>query len=494
MRSHSDLAGQVGTMTTRARIGSVVGSKARVATTAGLGVLALLLSACVSTDVGPINIATPRLSPPQPQYVPDSTDDGSVVIAVSISGGGTRAAAFGYGVLRGIDAFASGRAAGSRTRIDDIRIISGTSGGAVTAAYLAYKGHGYKDLRERFLLADAEQDMHTDKYSPLNWMRVYEGGANDRSTFANWLDRNVFEGSRYIAYHRQGAPLVWINASDVYAGTPFIFAEQTFAALCSDLDAVRIADAVAASAAFPVAFTPVVVSTASTRPRCGYSPPDWLTKAIADPGASFRLKSFARAMLAYQNDSGMKYVKLLDGGITDNIGVSAFSLERAAAPTPHGPLSAREAVRLKTFVYIVADAGVRTEGRWDETLAGPKFPQMIDAVTNAGIRSAVRNELDALRMAVATWRDQVTAWRCGLSAEQVRRLRGSLAGWNCRDVEMTVEVLTFADLPPAQHGRLERVSTRFKLTPDEVDLTIEAGTQALNANVRLTNALGRRRR
>ena len=453
--------------------------------------LVLCLPACATANVGPINVASSSAAPERPQYLPDPTDDGSVVVALSISGGGTRAAAFGYGVLSALDDIVVDTRAGRRTLVDEIRMVSGTSGGAVTAAYLGYKGRGYVDLRERFLLADAEKELHTNKLSPVNWMRIYEGGVNDRSTFANWLDRNVFDGMIYGAFRRKGAPLVWISASDIYNGTPFVFATQTFAALCSDLDSVRIADAVAASAAFPVVFTPVVVSTARTRRPCGYQRPAWLNKAVADPEASLRLKSFARTMLVYQDDPDVEYVKLLDGGLTDNIGVTGFSLERAAATTPHSPLSAREAVRLRRFVYLVADAGVRTEGKWVGSLRGPKFPRMLEAIANAGIRSSVRDEFDALTLATKTWHDDLVAWRCGLSSTDVRRHRGGLAGWNCRDVEMIVEVLSFSDLPAAKRARLNEIPTRLKLSPDEVDLAIGAGVEALKANPRLQEAFAR---
>src|SRR5690606_3193091 len=161
----------------------------------------------------------------------------------------------------------------------------------------------------------------------------------------------------------------------------------TFAALCSDLDKVKLADAVAASAAFPVVFKPVVVSTASTAPKCGYRQPEWLKRAITDPAASVRLKAYARSLRTYQDNPHVDYIKLLDGGLTDNIGITGFAMERAAAKAPHGPLSPAEAVKLRNFVFIVVDSSVDTQGDWVKTIAGPKLPQLTSAISNAGIRS-----------------------------------------------------------------------------------------------------------
>jgi len=448
----------------------------------------MALSACATADVGPINTHVVDAGRASPEFVPDPADDGSMVVGLAISGGGTRAAAFGYGVLSGLDGTVVDTYPKRRTAADDIRMISGTSGGAVPAAYFGLKGSGYVDLRERFLLADAEKELNLSKYSPANLVRIYEGGANDRSTFAAWLNDNVFDGATYSDFRRPGAPIVWINASDIYNGTPFDFSYDTFAALCSDLDKMRLADAVAASAAFPVVFKPLVVSTASTAPKCNYRQPEWLTRALADPAASIRLKAYARSLQTYQNNPAIDYIKLLDGGLTDNIGVTGFSMERAAAKTPHGPLSAAEAVKLKNFVFIVVDSSVETRGDWVKTLKGPKLPQMTAAVSNAGIRSSVRDEFDALTLSVELWRRQLVAWRCGLPRETVLQLRGTLAGWDCRDVSFVVEDVTFEDFPPEERARLNAIETRLKLPADQVDLLISAGREAVQSNMRLQQA------
>ena len=446
---------------------------------------ALAVSACATADVGPINTHVAEAGRSSPEFVPDPSDDGSTVIGVAFSGGGMRAAAFGYGVLRGLDEVVVDRHPKRRTAVDDIRMISGTSGGAVPAAYFGLRGKGYVDLRERFLLKDAEKELHLSKFSPANWVRVHDGGANDRSTFAAWLNENVFDGATYSALRRPGAPIVWINASDIYNGTPFDFSHDTFAALCSDLDKVRLADAVAASAAFPVVFKPLVVSTAATAPKCNYRQPEWLTRALADPAASVRLKAYARSLETYQNNPDVDYIKLLDGGLTDNIGVTGISMVRAAAETPYGPLSAAEAVKLHNFVFIVVDSSVETEGDWVKTLNGPKITKLVGAVSNAGIRSSVRDEFDALALSVEVWRSELISWRCSLSRETVKRLRGSLAGWDCRDVRFVVEDVTFEDFPPAERARLNAVPTRLKLPSDEVDLLVSAGRDAVHSNVRL---------
>ncbi|MER8379889.1 patatin-like phospholipase family protein [Mesorhizobium sp. M0142] len=228
----------------------------------------MLLAGCVADDVGPINVFTPEAGRPSPAFIPDPGDDGSTVLGLAFSGGGTRAAAFSYGVLRALDDIVIDEQPRRRTLVDDIRMISGASGGAVTAAYFGYKGEdGYRDFRERFLIQNAEADLRT-RLSPFNLVRAYYGGVNDRSGFAKWLNDNLFDDATFEAFAKPDRPIIWINASDIYNRTPFLFSYDTFAALCSDLDKMRLADAVAASAAVPVVFAPIVVS--ATSPDCGY--------------------------------------------------------------------------------------------------------------------------------------------------------------------------------------------------------------------------------
>ena len=325
--------------------------------------------------------------------------------------------------------------------------------------------------------------------SPVSLIRAYYGGVNDRSSFAKWLDQKLFDGATFASLKWENAPIVWINASDINNATPFLFTYDTFAALCSNLDRVRLADAVAASAAVPVVFTPVVVQ--STPPDCGYTRPEWLERALADPNASIRLRAYAGALNSYQNATPPAYVKLLDGGLTDNIGVTGFTLSRASAQTPFGPLAPDEAVKLDTLMFLVVDAGRDNNVTWDKSLYGPTLPTLIGAISNTGITASVRDEFDALRLAVTNWRSELVTYRCGLPIATVRQILGSSAGWDCRDVELIVQRLSFEDLDPEERARVNNVATRLKLPVADVDATIAAGRHVVRGNADFQAAVAR---
>jgi predicted acylesterase/phospholipase RssA len=447
--------------------------------------VAILATGCTSIDTTPINQTRSEAGVPSPSAFPDPNDDGTTLVALAFSGGGTRAAAFAYGALTELDTLVTDDRPVRRTLVDDVRSVAGTSGGAVMAAYLGYKGKDeYVDFRDRFLTANAERYMGTS-INPASVLKTtFGGGANDRNSFGRWLNEELFDGATFAAFRKPDAPIVWITASDIYNRTPFLFTQDTFSALCSDLDAVKIADAVAASAAVPVVFSPVVLAT-PTRGECGYTRPAWLQKALDSDNPSIRLQAYARALDSYQSNDDLKYVRLLDGGLTDNLGIGGLSLERAAAATPYAPLSRYEALRIRNFLFIVTDAGVDGQNDWGSAKANPHIGKILRSVTDTTIAASTRHGFDAVDLALNQWQQQLIEYRCGLSRSDVLRDRGTLAGWNCRDVTVTSEHLTFRDADPADFAALNRVPTRLRLDPKQVDLVIAAGRRAVldNANI-----------
>lgn len=451
-----------------------------------IGGLGLLVGACAAMDVGPVNSPLDTLPPPSPEFITDHGDDGSMVVALAFSGGGMRASAFSYGVLRALDDIVVDEEPYQRSMVDNVRVMAGVSGGAITASYFGYRGRDdYRDFDERFLYRNAEGSMLTT-VSPITVSRALAGGVNDRSSFARWMDQNLYNGQTFSAFETPNAPSIWIHASDIYNRTPFLFSKDTFASLCSDINKVKIADAVAASAAVPVVFTPVVIE--ADKHDCQYKPPNWLTRAIERPEASIRLKAYADALSAYQNNKDLRYIHLVDGGLTDNLGITGLMLERAASQTPYGPLSAEAAVKLRHFIFIVVDAGQGKAQNWASSAQSPWLAPLVDAVIDTGITASSRHGFDALKFALDEWKGQIIKYRCGLPAAEVKRIRGTLAGWKCRDVDFTVERLSFSDFEPEMAAKLNKVETRLSLPKNQVDSMIQAGRKALMKRASIMSA------
>ena len=286
-------------------------------------------------------------------------DTAETAIGLSFSGGGTRASAFAFGVLQELAKTEETRNGMRTPLIDRVSLVSGVSGGSVTAAYFALHGRDtLSDFRRKFLIQDVEASLNTS-VNVTNLMRMAKGGVNGRDGLPTWLDQNLFHGATFTDVLKPGLPRLWINASDIYNRTTFIYNQTNFGALCSDLRRYPLSEAVAASAAVPFIFAPIVIENYAD--KCHFNAPDWVDSADR-PGAPAILRASAAAIQRYREKNDVKFVKLLDGGMTDNLGLSGFVLELAAATKPYEPLTPRQAVNLRRFLFVVVDAGLLPGG------------------------------------------------------------------------------------------------------------------------------------
>lgn len=446
--------------------------------------LAVVLAACAATFNEPINLPVASNAAIVPPGTPPNVG-GDTVVAIAFSGGGTRAAAFAYGAMRGLDRLP---ARGRGTYFDRVIFISGVSGGSVAAAYFGLKGRAaLGDFRERFLLRNAEEDLNT-RVGLVNLARGFGGGINDASRFAGWLDQNLYEGATLADLYQPGKPIVWLNASDLYNRTPFLFSPVTFEALCSDPRKYPISQAVAASAAVPVAFVPIVLASFSD--ACSVPLPPWVDRVLADRSAGAQVRAFAQALKRYRDPEQIRFVKLADGGITDNFGLSGVVIAREAAGQPYSPLTRDRAVQLRRMVFVVVNAGLPPQGEWAQTVQGPTGKELIGAITDTAINSAVRSGFDAFRLTVKGWEDSARKWRCSLSRAEAVKL-GATGDWRCSNISFDVVEINFTQAEPARAARLDRVPTSFHLPEEEVDLVIQAGTDTLLAHPTVRAVLGK---
>jgi NTE family protein len=255
-------------------------------------------------------------------------------------------------------------------------------------------------------------------------------------------------------------PRIVINATDLYTGAPFAFAAPYFQAVCGNLGDVRVADAVAASMAAPIAFRPIVV--ASYAENCPAPLPEWVAEAAVNRAAPVLLRETARAFQLYRNPSRMKYVHLSDGGVADNFGLSSLITIRRASKAPYGPFSARDAVKIRRMTFLVINAEMSAAGDWALQEAGPDGPQAIEAALGAAVNAPKRAAMDAFALTLADWRRELVDYRCSLLEEDAKRL-GAGPGWDCSDVQFTLDMVSFADLPEADYERLGAAPTQVSL-------------------------------
>jgi NTE family protein len=408
--------------------------------------------------------------------VPTSTDD--ILVSLAFSGGGTRAAAFSFGVLSEIDRTRIRDRGRTVSLLDRVDFVSGVSGGSVTAAYYGLKKRAaLDDFRERFLLRNAEESLNVS-VSIMNISRAIGGGLNDATHLPRWLDQNLFGGATFAEFRSNRRPRIWINASDIYNRTPFVFGKTAFDARCSDLLSYKLSEAVAASAAVPVLFAPIVLETYPG--RCQTRLPDWIARARDDRNAQPLLRDFAQAIDSYHSGS-LRYIKLLDGGLVDNFGLSGFSIALLSATRPYEPLTPQQAARLRRVMFLIVDAGRGPSGDWAQRLEGPTGVDLVMATADTATEASTRASYTAFRSLITDWAAKVRRWRCALSAAERARL-GVGGGWRCNDLSVFVERLGFDQFDRSRADLLNAIPTRFQLPQQSVDALIAAGAEAVRSN------------
>ncbi|KQW49549.1 patatin-like phospholipase family protein [Pelomonas sp. Root662] len=399
-------------------------------------------------------------------------------VAIAFSGGGLRASAFAAGVLEGLAETKTNRG----DLLDSLAFLSSVSGGSLTAAYYVLNGRdGLTHIRERVLYRDYESSMNLSLASPANWVRMLRGGLNDHSNFAEVLDKDVFKHATFADLYAKGRPDLWINATDLYHRTSFPFLPGLFSALCSDIRNFSVADAVAASMAVPVVFKPTVLRTYPT--GCPLPEASFVAPTLSNPSAPRLMRSVAEAMRNYRDPEGPGFVMLVDGGLTDNFGLSSILISRAMADNAHSPMTAKDAIRLRKLLFLVVDAGRGPSGSWNRRLDGPDGVDSAMAATDAAIDAAARLAADSFQAVMLRWRDLLIQHRCGLSKLAIDDLGGVPLDWRCDDVEFVVELLSFQNAEPVTAARARAIETRLTLTSQEIEVAIQAGQQAIHRSI-----------
>src|ERR1019366_2437562 len=97
----------------------------------------------------------------------------SLMLIVNFSGGGTRAAAFSYGVLDKLRQTKIHWEGSDTTLRNEIDVISAVSGGSITAAYFAAFGNQiFDDFKYRFLSRNFESDLIARAVDPATALHL----------------------------------------------------------------------------------------------------------------------------------------------------------------------------------------------------------------------------------------------------------------------------------------------------------------------------------
>jgi NTE family protein len=360
--------------------------------------LLAFLTGCASTAHYPLNVA--RSVPHDAGYrlrtVPAGENSDSLALILTFSGGGARAAALAYGVLEELRRQEIAWEGKRRRLLDEVDLIYAVSGGSLVAGYYALRGEGlFEDFEPRFLRRDNQTDLAGRVLSNLNRLSSPRFGRAE--ILAEYLDETLFNGARYdVVLARGRRPFVVINATDMSLGARFEFTQDQFDLICSDLAEFPLSRAVAASMAVPFVFGPLTLVNHSADCTAQQQP---LLESLGR--LSRREEQRARELRTYLDPGARPYVHLLDGGLSDNLGLRG-PLEAVQPGHSRGPRSGLRGVR--RVVFVVVNAESKPDLTPDRSPDVPTLGQQLKAVSDIPLNRYSFETAELLRSTLEQWR------------------------------------------------------------------------------------------
>lgn len=394
------------------------------------------------------------------------------LVILAFSGGGTRAAAFSYGVLEALRDVEVGEPdVESRRLLDSVSIIAGVSGGSFTAlAYGLYGDELFGQYEQRFLKRDVEGTLLSRLLDPTNWGPLSSSGWGRSEIAADYYDEILFNGATYADLMRRSGPLVLANATDLSTGARFYFSQTMFDILCSDLGAVRLSRAAAASSAVPVIFSPVTFNNYGG--SCGARPPDWFVTADELKGnlAMPLLRATAELdeLRAYGDGEKRPYIHLVDGGVADNLALRGVlsALTEFEALRLIGRKAPLDTVR--RIVVIVVNSESTPPNDWDRSEDAPGPIEVLMQAVGVPIDHYSYDAVLQLRELAARWELLNRVREVAAPADRDKAVF-ELA-MRAPKAQINIVEVSFARVgDPAERAYLNQLPTSFVLPGEAID-------------------------
>ena len=439
-------------------------------TAAGLFVLALL-AGCASRPINPaITQVDPKAGYRPHLLIPQrANNDPSLLFVLTFSGGGTRAAALSYGLLEELRRTEVVVDRKSRRLIDEVDLMTGVSGGSFTAlSYALYGDRLFSEYETRFLKRNVQSALVWRVFNPLNWWKLMSHKYGRSELAAEYYDKILFEGATFSDLLEGPGPVAIATGTDISTGSRLAFFQNDFDLLCSDLGGVRLSRAASTSSAVPVVLSAVTFDNYGG--TCGYEYPTWV-QDVADPATRARPSSRAfqryREMESFQNSEERPYIHLVDGGVSDNIGVRGVLValeELTASAAFRGEVGFGAIDRV---VVIIVNSHSSPATHWDRKQSPPGvFAQLLQASSVPMERYSFETvETMKDRAEIATWRRELRVARARLAGASEEKAEASVPKVSLNVLDVSFDAI--AD--PEERALFMNLPTSFVLPEEDID-------------------------
>jgi len=410
----------------------------------------------------------------QAKNMQQRNESAELMLLLAFSGGGTRAAAFSYGVLEALrDTPVT--VDGQRTHLlDEVDAISSVSGGSFTAAYYGLFGDRiFQDFEEKFLKKNIEGALLTRTFfNPYNWVRLWSPFFSRSDLAAEYYDKHVFDGANFGDMLKHKGAMVLLNSTEIVTGTRLVFAQDVFDIICSDLTSFSVARACAASSAVPILLTPIIVKNYAG--TCGYQLPPALQEALETRSLPSRQFNLANDIRPFLDSTEIPYLHLVDGGVADNLGMRVLLGRIGAQGNAWNALKNSDKPNAHKIVIILVNAQIENNPRWSLLDSALPFSAMVSAYSSVAIARYNQDTIMLVRDSFDKWADDIRRGRCPEG-------RISTEPGSCGDIQFYLVDVQFNALKSeAERNYFKRLPTSFHLEPEEVDRLREAGKGILH--------------
>ena len=295
----------------------------------------------------------PLLHPsPDPKPAPPAIkQDTQMLFATTFSGGGSRAMAMGWFVCEELSKIKYGD---STNLMQEIDMSSGVSGGAFVTAALPIYRNNWKEFYTAGVTRNIQGAIIRRMLIPWNWPWLLSPYYTRTNLASEYYDKYVFK--RHTFGTIPTYPKIMINSTLLAQGTHFVYTDEYFRYIDSDISTYPLGYACAASSAFPVGFPAVTLKNyGKTLSQDSLMCDREYKRAYRNRVEDLNLYVYYR-LRNFLNDKTNEWLHNQDGGLAGNTGIKRILDEcktngiiNKAINDANNPL--------KRLVVLVVDAG-----------------------------------------------------------------------------------------------------------------------------------------
>ena len=442
----------------------------------------LMLSACTTRAVNPPITTVPDDKIYRFERTGKTERQKKNLVVLSFSGGGTRAAAFSYGVLEALKRTEIINAAGEKIRLlDEVDAITGVSGGSFTAlSYRLYGDKLFDEYESRFLKRNVQGALIQRGLNPINWPALASTGWGRSEMAADYYDEILFNGATFNDLDRLNGPFISVSATDITSGSRILFTPINFDIMCTDLGSFRVARAAAASSAVPVVLSPLTINNYGG--TCDHKLPKWTQPFLSNdnpPRPAARALERIRELRELQ--SGQEpYLHLVDGAVSDNLGLRGVLdiVNMLEALKEAGYKTSLDHIERMVVIVVNATSAPKTD--WARKEDGPSTLSIMVKASGVPIDRYSMEQIDLLRDTESRWRMMRSLKESPVIQRVPKNTKNPAIQYvrNSPDVKLYTINVSFSGVPdPQERDYLNQLPTSFVLEDQAVD-RLRAGAQA----------------